>query len=163
MLIGQPYRKLISQTGAYIAYRAIAVWLLVALCASFGQMGLVVSLGVVAITISVAGTGTGLHLLIVRQSRQDWQDRLTNRIFYELFWEALKSEDRVDIDQLFKEAGEKATADIKSAASRDEFGFLDKTTWHWFGGALHFLGLLFWDLVYYGSAIWVGTVFRSPF
>jgi hypothetical protein len=89
-------------------------------------------------------------------------------MFYQLFWEALKSEDRayLDVDQLFKEAGEKATADIKKAddSSREDSGFLDKTAWHLFGGVLHFIGLVFWDVVYYGSAIWVGTnMLRSPF
>jgi hypothetical protein len=77
----------------------------------------------------------------------------------------LKSEDReyLDVDQLFKEAGEKAAADIKIA---DDYsgGVLEKTAWHWFGGVLHIIGLLLGDVIYYGSAIWVGTnMLRSPF
>jgi hypothetical protein len=56
-------------------YRWVAVWVLVALCASYGEVGLVVSLGIVAIILTVAAVGQGIILLIQGQSNQDWQDR----------------------------------------------------------------------------------------
>src|SRR6516165_514295 len=106
MLIGREFRKVISQGLAYVVYRWIAVWILVALCASYGTFGLVVSFGIIALNICLSGVYKGVQLLIANQSNQDWQDRLTNRFFYELFWENLKSDNReyLDISELFKQA-----------------------------------------------------------
>jgi len=167
MLIGRDYRKLIYQSFGYGLYRFVAVWIIVAICASYGAVGQVVALGLIAVSIIVAGVVRGLGLMIEEQSRQDWRDRLANRIFYELFWAGLKSNDRahLDINGLFMAAGQKAVADINKAAknaNEGDFEFLDKSWWHWVGGVLHFLGLLIGDVLYYGSALWVGSSIAQP-
>ena len=59
--------------------------------------------------------------------------------------------------ELFKQASDKAAEDIKVVSAPDEFGFFDKRWWHWLGGVLHFFSILIGDVIYYGSAIWVGT------
>jgi hypothetical protein len=137
----------------------VAVWVIVAVCASYGSTGRVAALVIVALNICLISTVRGIRFFIDEQSRRDWQDRLTNRFFYQLFWESLKSDQRpyLDIDQLFREAGQKAVADIKSVAEEETLGFLDKTWWHLLGGVLHFLGSLVGDVLYYGSAIWIGA------
>jgi hypothetical protein len=159
MLIGRAYRKAISQALGYAIYRWFAIWILIAACASYGSSGQAVSLAIIAINISLSSNFRAVKLLIDEQSRQDWRDRLTNRFFYQLFWDSLKSGDReyLDIDNLFQEAGKKATADIKSAADAEHEGFWDSGWWHTFGGVLHFIGALVTDVVYYGSAFWVGS------
>lgn len=159
MLIGRSFRKSISQALAYAIYRWIAIWILIAACASYGSTGQAISLAIVAISIALSSTYGAVKILIDEQSRQDWRDRLTNRFFYQLFWDSLKSGERehLDIDELFNEAGKKATADIKSAADTEGAGFLDSGWWHTFGGVLHFIGTLVADVLYYGSAFWVGS------
>jgi hypothetical protein len=159
MLIGRSYRKSVSQAFAYAIYRWVAVWILIAVCAGHGPTGEVVSLAIIAINIALASTYGAVKLLIDEQSRQDWRDRLTNRLFYQLFWDSLKSGEReyLDVDELFQQAGKKATADIKSAADAEDAGFLDSGWWHTFGGVLHFVGTLVADVIYYGSAFWVGS------
>jgi hypothetical protein len=122
------------------------------------------SFGIIALSISLSGVYKSVQLLIAEQSTQDWTDRLTNRFFYELFWDNLKSGNReyLDISELFKKASAKAIDDIKTVSDRKPWDFFDKTWWHWLGGVLHFLWLLIGDVIYYGSAIWVGTQFGSP-
>jgi hypothetical protein len=159
MLFGRALRKEVSRTLAYGAYRWIAIWVLVALCASYGTVGLVMSFGIIAVSICVGSAYKGVSWLIATQSREDWAHLLTNRYFYQLFWENLKSDNReyLDIMELFKQAADKAVDDIKIASAPAQWGFLDKTWWHWLGGVLHFLTLLIGDVIYFGSAIWVGT------
>jgi hypothetical protein len=89
-------------------------------------------------------------------------DRLTNRCFYRLFFEEIRTGNggtRADIDELFKLASAEALADIKRADddSAKDAGFLDKTAWHWFGGILSFLWRCVSFYVYYGSAMYVGS------
>jgi hypothetical protein len=98
MLIGRAYRKTISQLFGYAIYRYLAVWILVAACASYGPTGEAVSLAIIAISISIASTYGAVKLLIDEQSSQDWRDRLTNRFFYQLFWDSLKSGEREYLD-----------------------------------------------------------------
>jgi hypothetical protein len=78
--------------------------------------------------------------------------------FLPTLWDSLKSSEReyLDIEDLFREAGKKATADIKSADAEDA-EFLDSGRWHTFGGVLHFIGVLVADVLFYGSAFWVGS------
>jgi hypothetical protein len=161
LLFGRDYRKLISQLAAGGIYRLLATWILVAACATYGEVGKAVALGVIAVSIMVGSVVTANKLFLVEQSREHWKDRLTNQLFYGLFWERLKSVHResLDIEELFREAREKALADIKSAeaASNEEFAFIDKTGWHWIGAVIHFFGRLSGDVIFYGSALWVGT------
>ena len=159
MLIGRTLRKEISQLFAFGLYRMVALWVLVALCASYGRVGLVMSFGIIALSICINSVHRGTKLLIEEQSNRDWKDRLTNRFFYELFWENWKSDNReyLDIMKLFREASDKANEDIKTVSDQDKWDPLDKTSWHLVGGVLHFFSLLIGDVIYYGSAIWVGT------
>jgi hypothetical protein len=159
MLIGRDYRKRKSQLAAKAVYRYIAVWLLVYVCVTYGGVGQAVALGVIAIDIMNGLAGTALVLLMEGQSHENWKHQLTNRFFYGLFWERLKDGEReLDIEELFREAREKALADIKSTDSQIgwvQYGFFDEMWWHWVGGVMHFFGLLLSDLVYYGSAFWL--------
>jgi hypothetical protein len=85
MLIGRSFRKSISQALAHGIYRWIAVWILIAACASYGPMGQAVSLAIIAINIVLGSTYRAVKFLIDEQSRENWRDRLTNRFFYQLF------------------------------------------------------------------------------
>jgi hypothetical protein len=120
------------------------------------------SFGIIALSICINSVLRYMKFLIEEQSNRDWKDRLTNRFFYELFWENWKSSNReyLDVTELFREASDKATEDINAASAQDEIGFLDKTWWHWLGSVLHFLWLLIGDVIWYGSAIWVGTLWQ---
>lgn len=155
---GREYRKLVSQGIAYVAFRWVAIWILVAACVRQGEAGRAVALGIIALDICVTGLGKALVFHAADQRRTDWFERLTNRIFYQKFWEEVQAGNAqyIDVDELFKQATRGAAADIKKADENDRevFGFLDRTGWHWLGGVISFVGLSFWLTIYYGSA-WV--------
>jgi hypothetical protein len=161
MLIGRDYRKFISQAVAYGAFRFLTIWLIVAMCASEGKLGIAVGLVVAAVELISEGSTKFTRLLIDEKSRGDWKDRLTDRCFYSLLFEEIRigNGSRIDIDELFKLASAEALVDIKRAdnESAEEAGILDKTAWHWFGGALSFLWRCASFYLYYRSAIYVGS------
>ena len=161
MLIGRDYRKSISQAIAYGTYKWIAVWFIIAICASKGQLGVAAGLVVVAVDIVAGGLFRGIALVLIEQSRQDWRDRLTNRCFYKILFEELRDgrSANVDVDELFQFAAKEALADIKRAGdySAIQAGFLDTKAWHWIGGILSFLWLCVSFGVYYGSTLYLGS------
>ena len=161
MLIGRDYRKSISQAFAYGAYKWIAVWLIIATCASKGQLGVAAGLVVAAVDIVAGSLFTGIALVLNEQSRRDWMDRLTNRCFYTILFQELRDgrSASVDVDELFQLAAKEALADIKRAGddSAIQAGFLDTKAWHWIGGILLFLWLSVSFGLYYGSALYLGS------
>jgi hypothetical protein len=160
LLIGREYRKAVSQTFAYAAFRAVAIWGLVAACASQGQAGKAAALVIVAVDIMTIGVGRGTTFLVKEKEKTDWLDRLTNRFFYKLLIERIQSGEfrHIDPDELFNAARKEALEDIKIAdePSFIGLGMLDTTGWHWFGGVLSFVYHCIYFLLYYGSAVMVG-------
>lgn len=164
MIYGREYRKQISQSLAFAIYRTIAIWLIVAACMNYGQAGQAVALGIVAVDICSYGAYRAVAFITTEQTRKDWLDRLTNRVFYKLFFDRLRESgaNSIDIDDLFREASRAAVDDIKKAEeeSRIAHGLFDRTAWHWAGGMFSFVGLIFWNVLYYGSAMVVGSMLR---
>jgi hypothetical protein len=161
-MFGRDYRKLISQIWAYVIFRWIVVWVLIVLASGIrGGAGEAAALVIICIDIVAGSLGRVTALALATQSRKDWLDRLTNRCFYKLLWERLRADTRadIDIDDLFKLAGQDALADIKLAddAERLEAGFFDRRGWHFFGGVMSFVGLLIGLVTYYGSALYIGS------
>ena len=160
MLFGRAYRKFVAQLWAYIAYRWVAVWLLVAACSARGQAGEAAAFVIIAGDLS-AGVIAKIIVGVTEDAyRKDWLDRLTNRMFYKLFWDQLVDGGArsVDVSHLFQQATKDAVADIKIAADDDKmlWGALDKTAWHWAGGVISFLWQWVAAILYYGSAWTVG-------
>ena len=162
MLVGREYRKSVSQAFAFAAYRWIAIWLIIAACASKGDLGIACGLVVVAADIIATGNFIATAFALNEQTRKDWLDLLTNRIFYKLLFEQIRggSGAAVDVDELFNLASKEAVADMKRAAedSAVDAGFFDKTGWHWIGGVLSFIWRCVSSILYYGSALYVGSV-----
>ena len=160
-MFGRQYKKNISQSLAYLIFRTLAVWILVAASAGHGAIGLVGCYVIIAVDLIAAGVVRALNFKSDEQSRKDWLDRLTNRLFYEHFWERLRVEgsEQIDVNDLFRTASKAALDDIKKAEAdeHEHMGFLDRTVWHWFGGVLSFIGMIFWTVVYYYSAIHIGS------
>jgi hypothetical protein len=161
LLIGREYRKAVSQTFAYAAFRAVAIWVLVAACAAEGQAGKVAAFVIIAVDIMSIGVGRGTTILVKEKEKTDWLDRLTNRFFYKLLIERIQSGEfrHVDPDKLFDAARKEALQDIKTAHEQSRFdaGPLDNTAWHWFGEVLSFVYHCIYFLLYYGSAMIVGS------
>jgi hypothetical protein len=154
MLIGQALRRFTSQT-AFAIFTWLVVWGIIAICASYGPVGQAVALGIIAINLITRALSV-IRILIEEQSRQDWRDRLTNRKFEELFWEKLRD---VEGASFYLDI-----ADIKKAAAETSSNdFIDKTRRHVVGGILHFVAILLADVIYYGSAFWVGSAMTRPF
>jgi hypothetical protein len=126
-----------------------------------GRPGMAAALVVVAADVISEGTSKFTALKIEEQSRQDWKDCLTHRIFYKLLVERIRDSHSADVDveDLFKIASEEASADIKRASDQSaaNAGFPDTTAWHWFGGILSFLWQCASAGLYYGSALYVGS------
>ena len=144
LLIGRDLRKAISQAFSYAAFRWLAIWLIIAACASKGQPGIAAALVVIAVDIISLGNAKGTGFQIAEQSNRDWKDRLTNRFFYKLLIEEIQAGNTtasIDVDELFKRASAEADADIKRASdeSHGDAGFFDTTRWHVFGGILSFI------------------------
>lgn len=156
---GRERRKAVSQAWAFGAYRWGAIWLIVAACASNGKIGIAIGLAIAAVDVMLTGVFKGLAFAIAEKSQKDWFDRLTNRLFYKLLWEQMRTggAQAVDVDELFKEASAAAAADVKIADEGSRLDGFDSTAWHWFGGLLSFLWLIVSSLLYYGSALIVGS------
>lgn len=154
---GRDYRKAISQAWAAIAVRWIAIWVAVASCAGYGRPGTAAAFVIVAIDITTSAQYRGTILLLTEMQRKDWLDRLTNRCFYKIFWEELRSQNGryIDIDDLFKRASADALEDI--GVANEKALFYDGTFWHIFGGFLHFVWLSVSLVLYYGSAMYFGA------
>jgi len=160
-VFGRQYKKNISQALAHMVFRAVGVWILVAASAAHGSVGIVGCYVIIAADLIAGGIIRAFNIKSDEQSRKDWLDRLTNRLFYEHFWERLRTDSReyIDINELFKTASRAAVDDIKQAEADEHvnMGVFDRTTWHWAGGVLSFIGMVFWAVVYYGSAVFIGT------
>src|SRR5262249_35585667 len=115
LLIGRDYRKFLSQTFAYTAFRWLAIWFIIMACASYGQPGIAAGLVVAAVDLMLAGNQKATAAALIGQSQTDWKDRLTNRIFYKLLFQEIRdgSGAHIDVDDLFRLASEEAGADIK--------------------------------------------------
>lgn len=150
---GWPYKKEISQGLAFGIFRWIAVWFLLYLAAGKGLPGLLACYLIIAINLGIEASYRSLRLLILTQSRKDWLDRLTNRFFYKLLYEQQHEKDSnfQDIDGLFREASKMAQADTIQFEDQPIKG------WLFLSGILHFLGLFLRYLLYYGSAIILGS------
>jgi hypothetical protein len=140
----------------------MAIWLIIAACASRGQPGIAAALVVVALDIISIGILRATSYNIDEQSRTDWKDRLTNRCFYKLLVEEIRagnSTTSLDVDELFRRASSEASADIKRASdeSASDAGFLDTTRWHVFGGFISFVWQWVGSAFYYGSALYLGS------
>jgi hypothetical protein len=161
MLSGRDYRKAISQGIAYGIYRWIAIWLIIAVCASKGELGIAAGLVIAAVDIIVLGGFRGTEFTLRQMSRDTWRDHLTDRFFYKLLFDEIRSgnNDHIDIDELFKLASKEAGADIKRADdnSVEDAGVFGTTAWHWFGGAISFVGCCVWFVLYYASALYLGS------
>jgi hypothetical protein len=161
VLIARDYRKFVSQGVAYIAFRWIIIWFIIAVCASKGQRGIAVALALAGVDVIAEGASKATVFAIEQQSRQDWRDRLTNRCFYKLLFERIRDghSSGLDVEELFAVASKDALADIERAnrASAADAGFLDTTAWHWFGGIISFLWRCVSFGVYYGSALYLGS------
>jgi hypothetical protein len=160
VLIGRVYRKTISQGVAFIAFRWIAIWLLVGACVANGKpAGTTGALVIIAVDIIAHSSLRGLSFSAAHQERKQWTDTLTNRTFYKLFWEELRGTGPtgINIEELFSRAAKEAVADVQKADkdSKLDNGWLDSTPWHWFGGVLSFLGQIVGYCLYYGSAFLV--------
>lgn len=160
MLIGRDYRKGISQGLAFGVFRWIAIWLLVGACVANGSpTGTTGALVIIAMDIIAYASLRALAFTAADQQRKQWNDLLTNRIFYKFFWEELRGAgpNAIDIDELFNRARTEALADFEKAdqSSKANYGWLDSTAWHWVGGALSFLGQFVGYCLYYGSAFLV--------
>jgi hypothetical protein len=161
MLTGRDYRKSISQALAYLAFRFLALWLIILICAGKGQTGIVCGLVIAAVDIMILGDGRHTSISFHLKHRADWLDRLTNRMFFKLLIEAVRDGhgSQVDVNDLLERAAKDAQADINSAdeASNLEAGFLGTTWWHWLGGTFSFIWLLISSALYYGSALYLGS------
>ena len=160
MLIGRAYRKAISQTAAFVLFRWIAIWLLVAACVANGQpVGTTGAFVIVAVDIIAHSSFKGSSLILADEQRKQWIDTLTDRTFYKLFWQELRGggPTGIDVEEIFRRANQEALDDVQKAneESKRESGWLDSVPWHWFGGALSFLGQIVGYCLYYGSAFWV--------
>lgn len=155
---GRLYRKSLSQAVAFIWFRWIAVWLLVVSLAGMPN-GTALSLIVIVLDLGIRAVGVSTFHQNQETRRQDWHDRLTNRLFYRLFYESVRDGRLIDVDVLFEEATRMARKDIEKAQD-DEMAFspkyLDKTWWHWIGGVISFVWLGISMTLYYGSAIALG-------
>jgi hypothetical protein len=159
VIYGRAYRKLTSQTFAFVAFRWFAIWWLVAACASRGETGEVVALAIIAGDIMASGIGRTIQIYTVAEmGRKDWLDRLTDRVIGQAYWDyrnAVRAPSSEDIEH---EARQKALANIKTLDDPDPIdSSLDSKAWHWFGGALNFFGLIFGYLLYFGSALTIGA------
>lgn len=161
VLIGRDYRKSISQTWAYIAYRWLAIWLIIAMCAAYGKPGIAAGLVVAAVDIIGGGNSLAVAVFLNEKSRKDWMDRLTNRCFYKLLVEEVRAgrSNNIDVDELFKAASQEAVEDIKRADhdASMEVGVFGTTWWLWFGGVVSFLWKFVSFGLYYGSALYLGS------
>lgn len=161
MLIGREYRKAVSQVFSYGLFRLVAIWLIVAACMQYGQAGRAAALVIIAFDILILGLHKAVVLSVAEQTRTNWYERLTNRIFYKLFFDHLRADGAksIDIDDLFREASKDARADLAKADedSRLDAGLFDKTGWHWFGGAVNFVSMTVGKALYYGSAMAAGA------
>jgi hypothetical protein len=162
LLIGRSLRKAISQAFSFAAFRWIAIWLIIAACASKGQPGIAAALVVIAVDIISMGNVKATAFSISEQSIRDWKDRLTNRCFYKLLIEEIRAGNSMvslDVDELFMRASAEADADIKRASdeSHEDAGFLDTIRWHVFGGIISFIWQWVGSAIYYGSAIYFGS------
>jgi hypothetical protein len=161
MLIGREYRKAISQAWSHIAYRWLAIWLIILWCASKGQPGIAAGLVVAAVDIIGGANSLATAFLLNEKSRNDWLDRLTNRCFYKLLVAEVRAgrSSNIDVDDLFKAASQEAVKDI-NRADQDasmEAGFLGATWWQWFGGIVSFIWKFVSFGLYYGSALYLGS------
>lgn len=161
MLLGRDLRKSISQAWAFTAFRWVAIWLIIAYCASKGQTGVTAGLVIASVEIVATGSFKGLFLLINDMMKKDWLDRLTDRIFYRMLIEEFRENrgSMIDVEQLFTAATKEAVADI-NAADEDSTrvaGVFGTTSWHWFGGALSFSWLIVSSILWYGSALYLGS------
>lgn len=85
-MFGREYRKFASRLLALIAFKWIAIWLLIAASVRHGRAGEAVALGIIALDICTTCVLRTSVAISANRSRKDWADRLTNRIFYQLFW-----------------------------------------------------------------------------
>lgn len=163
MLIGRHRRKAISQAIAFGTFRWLILWIIVAICASYGRAGQSAALAIFAVDIMITGTIKGLAFGLDEQVRKVWADELTHRIFYKMFWDELRGGGvhAIDVDGLFSLATKEAAADLAKADERD-IAF-DSTAWHWFGGFLSFCWLIIGYGLYYGSAIYFGSTIAPSY
>lgn len=161
MLIGRDFKKSVSQLWANLLFRWVALWILVAFCASKGPAGFVAGIVIIAVEIIVVSSVRGLLLVLEVHARKDWYDRLTNRLFYGLLIEEFRAGrgSMLDVDELFKLATKQAIEDINIADtdSNTAAGALGTTSWHWFGGVLSFVGQVIGSFLWYGSALVIGS------
>lgn len=158
MLAGRNRRKATSQLWGYIVFRWVAIWLLVAMVSAHGDTGLVAALVIAAVDIIAAGNFRTMLMTLSEMERRSWKDHLAQRLFYKEFWERLNSREAIDVDHLFSVSTQSSLQDIERADEDDrlQFGRLDSTAWHWFGGFLFFVSQALSCLLYYGSAIIMG-------
>jgi hypothetical protein len=159
LIVGRQYRKGMSRTVAFVLFRWVALWLMVAACAGLGQAGQAAALVIVATDIVIESVFLGQWAYRTDEARERWVDTLTHRIFYRLLFDLVRDHGTqdIDIDYLFSKATEEAGADLRSVDKREDF-WADTTLWHWFGGAWSFLYQFLSYGLYYGSAFYLGSI-----
>jgi hypothetical protein len=160
-MFGEQYRQFLSRGLAFGVFRWLAVWALLFIAAGNAKDGGLASLIIIAIDLAATQIGNVVQFEATRQSRKDWFDRLTNRMFYTLLYEHLhhRPGKPLDIDGMFREAAKMAKNDIGMVDDEDPLTGLSKTTRTWVGAFWSFLWELASSLIYYGSAIVAGRAF----
>lgn len=163
-LIGDDYKRLVAGLWGFAAYRWLAtfvilVWAVAALSPSLA--------GVVTATsalVELAGVGVGRHLvaLAADQERRRWHGELTQQLFFESFWDALKGKHNIDIHELFADASRAATEDIKAHYEGTERANRIFPFSYWRSGTASFLGYVFGSATFYAAAWIAGEWLKGP-